>query len=90
MNSIEETVYFPMFNPKFDTSFVEEEHSTFTPGLEKLESYLISCLPSGMKYGLGSVAELHGQQAYDGAKVCTLIDEFADDLCKHVSLVLPS
>ncbi|THH33342.1 hypothetical protein EUX98_g826 [Antrodiella citrinella] len=81
---IEETVYFPMFNPKFDTSFAEAEHGTFTGNLEAFESYLVSCLPSGTKYGLGLVAKPHNQQTYDGAHVCALIDGFGDALCKHL------
>ncbi|TCD67486.1 hypothetical protein EIP91_012347 [Steccherinum ochraceum] len=81
---IEETAFFPMFGPKFDTSFVEKEHGTFTPGVEKLDAYLVSCLPTGAKYGLGSTVAPHEQQSYDGAQVRSIIDEFAEDMCTHL------
>ncbi|KAH8092216.1 hypothetical protein BXZ70DRAFT_464504 [Cristinia sonorae] len=81
---VEETAYFPMFSHKFDTSFVEQEHSTFTPGLEALDSYLVSCLPTGAPYGLGEVAGEHEQQKYDGSRVISIIDSFAEPLCKHL------
>jgi len=83
----EERSYFPMFKPMFDTSFVEAEHGMFTPGLAELEAYLVSCLPSGAKYGLGfgSIAKPHKQQIYNGIHVCAVIDGFVDDLCKHLT-----
>lgn len=80
---VEDTVFFPMFSPKFDTSFVEE-HAAFTPGIEKLDAYLVSCLGTGATYGLGSTAPPHDRQTYDGTHVCMLIDGFAEDMCKHV------
>jgi len=73
-----------MFSPKFDTSFAETEHGTFTPGLDELQDYLVSCLPSGAKYGTGDIAKPHNQQTYDGAHVCEVIDGFTEDLCKHL------
>ena len=87
--SIEETSYFPMFSHKFDTSFVEAEHSTFTPGLEELHNHLVSCIPTGAKYGINSVAEPHEQQKFDGERVVAIIDGFAEPLCQHVCHRVP-
>ncbi|KIP12147.1 hypothetical protein PHLGIDRAFT_17748 [Phlebiopsis gigantea 11061_1 CR5-6] len=81
----EETLYYPMFAPKFDTSFIVAEHEGFHDGTVALEEYLISTLPSGAKYGFGKTAPDHSQVAYDGAKVRALIDAFAETLATHLS-----
>ena len=79
-------MYYPMFSPKFDTSFIVAEHEGFHDGTVALEEYLISTLPSGAKYGFGKVAPDHSQAPYDGAKVRSLIDAFAEILATHVGV----
>lgn len=81
----EETLYYPMFAPKFDTSFIVAEHETFHEGLVAFEEYLVSALPSGTKYGFDKTAPEHEQVSYEGQKVQELIDAFAEPLCTHVS-----
>lgn len=80
----EETLYYPMFEPKFDTSFIVAEHETFTAGTIALEEYLISTLPSGAKYGFGKTAPTHSTVVYDGNKVRSLIDAFSEPLATHL------
>lgn len=83
--SWEENLYYPMFNPKFDTSFIVAEHEGFHAGTIALEEYLVSTLPAGAKYGFGKTAPAHEQVAYDGAKVQELINAFVETLATHVS-----
>lgn len=83
--SWEEIIYYPMFNPKFDTSFIVAEHAAFQAGAEIFEEYLVSTLPSGSKYGFGQTAPEHERQAYDGASLQSLIDVFAAPLATHVN-----
>ncbi|KAH8092228.1 hypothetical protein BXZ70DRAFT_1010923 [Cristinia sonorae] len=80
----EETAFFPMLSPKFDSSFVKDEHETFIPQIEALQEYLVSCLPSDAPYGHDSFAGTHEQQEYVGTRVLALIDAFVEDLCKHL------
>lgn len=80
----EERTYYPMFSPKLDTSFVTEEHATFTGGIETLEEYLVSCLPSRTKYGHGKVTGRQEPQKFDGNRVCSLIDGFVNEFTAHV------
>ena len=82
--SWEETLYYPMFAPKFDTSYIVAEHETFHAASVAFEEYLISTLPAGAKYGFGKVAPEHEQVPYDGNKVQELIDAFAEPLATHV------
>lgn len=84
-NSWEETIYYPLFNPKFDTASIVAEHATFTKGMHDFEEYLVSCLPEGEKWGYGQVAGPHEQRPYDGQKLRDLVDAFVDPLTKHVS-----
>lgn len=74
-----------MFAPKFDTTFIVAEHDTFHDGIIALESYLVSTLSPGTKYGFGKAAPMQQATAYDGAKSRSLIDAFADPLAIHVS-----
>lgn len=74
-----------MYAPKFDTSFIVAEHESFHEGTVALEEYLISTLPANAKYGFGKSAGPHDQVAYDGGKVRSLIDAFAETLATHVS-----
>ena len=82
--SWEETLYYPMFSPKFDTSQIIAEHKTFHDGAAAFEEYLVSTLPAGAKYGFDKVAPAHERVEYDGAKVRSLIDAFAAPLAAHV------
>lgn len=86
--SWEETLYYPMFNPKFDTSQIVAEHETFHAAAVAFEEYLISTLPAGTTYGFGKTAPAHEQVPYDGAKVQSLINAFVDPLTAHVRLVI--
>ena len=74
-----------MYAPKFDTSFIVAEHESFHAGTTALEEYLVSTLPSGAKYGFGKSASTHDKIAYDGDKVRSLVDAFAEPLATHVS-----
>ena len=80
----EETLYYPMYAPKFDTSFIVAEHETFHDASVAFEEYLVSTLPSGAKYGFSKTAPQHEQVAYDGKKVQELIDALAEPLATHV------
>lgn len=80
----EEELYYPMYNPKFDTSFIVAEHATFHDGSVAFEDYLVSTLPAGAKYGFGKTAPAHEQAPYDGARVRELIDAFAAPLATHL------
>ena len=73
-----------MFAPKFDTSFIVKEHETFHDDGVAFEEYLVSTLQSGTKYGFGKVAPSQQPAAYDGSRIQTLIDAFADPLATHV------
>ena len=76
-----------MFDPtKLDTSMIVGEHASFTSGIEALEEYLVSRLPSGAKYGLGKVSSQQEQQAFDGKHALSLIDAFVNEFVAHVSL----
>ena len=83
--SWEENIYYPLFNPKFDTSTIVAEHATFTEGMHNLEKYLVACLPKGEKWGYGQVTGPHEQQPYDGQKLRQLVDAFIEPITKHVS-----
>ncbi|KAI0076837.1 hypothetical protein K474DRAFT_1662382 [Panus rudis PR-1116 ss-1] len=80
----EEEIYYPMFNLKFDTSYIVAEHKTFDNGVHVFEQYLMSCLPTGAKYGFNKVVEAHEQQSYDGEQLRQIIDTFAKDLATHL------
>ena len=77
-----------MYNSKLDTSVIVAEHASFTGGLNTFEEYLVSCLPSGAKYGLGKVVGQQEQQAFDGAHACALIDAFVHEFTSHVCFIL--
>ena len=79
-----------MFAPKFDTSFIVAEHETFHDGTVAFEEYLISILPSGATYGFSKTTAEHKQESYNGEKVRSLIDAFAEPLVKHVRHVRDS
>ncbi|KAH9834588.1 uncharacterized protein C8Q71DRAFT_859565 [Rhodofomes roseus] len=79
----EETIYYPLFNPKFDTSAIVAEHATFTEGMHAFETYLVSCLPPSETWGYGQVAGPHEQQPYDGERLTALVDAFVEPLTKH-------
>lgn len=82
----EEETYFAMYEPKVDTSFVQEEHDSFEKGLSKFEDYLMSCLPPKHGYGLDKCTpEAQEAAAFDGIKLQGLIDLFAQPLSEHVS-----
>lgn len=78
-----------MYAPKFDTSFIVAEHESFHAGTVAFEAYLVSALPTGAKYGFGKTASAHKQALYDGDKVRSLIDAFAELLATHVSTSTP-
>ncbi|GJE89575.1 hypothetical protein PsYK624_056790 [Phanerochaete sordida] len=80
----EEELYYPMFAPTFDTSFIVAEHETFHDGAVAFEEYLVATLPAGATYGFGKTAPAHEQQPYSGLKVRELIDAFAAPLAKHL------
>ncbi|PCH42152.1 hypothetical protein WOLCODRAFT_137733 [Wolfiporia cocos MD-104 SS10] len=79
----EENIYYPLFNPKFNTSSIVAEHATFTDGMHRFEEYLTSCLPAGAKWGYGKVVGPHEQQPYDGEKLRSLVDAFVHPLTTH-------
>lgn len=81
----EEDLYYPLFEPKFSTAFIVAEHEAFNADLEAFEDYLISCLPTGAKYGYGKRAAAHEQREFNGAHMCSLVDAFAGPLAIHVS-----
>ena len=77
-----------MYQPKLDMSFVTGEHTAFQPGMEALEAYLVSCLPPDTGYGFfGRTSKTQVPVAFDGARVRTLIEEFATPLADHVRSV---
>ncbi|KAJ3478350.1 hypothetical protein NLI96_g9818 [Meripilus lineatus] len=80
----EETIYYPLFNPKFDTSFIVAEHESFSSDVNNFEDYLVSCLPAGTKYGFGKMAETREQIEFDGDRTRSLIDAFAGPLVTHL------
>ncbi|KAJ3557532.1 hypothetical protein NM688_g1426 [Phlebia brevispora] len=80
----EDTLYYPMFEPKFDTSHIVAEHKTFHAGAVAFEEYLVSTLPAGTQYGFGKSTPAHEQATYDGTKVQTLIEMFAEPLVQHL------
>ncbi|TFY68463.1 hypothetical protein EVJ58_g1005 [Rhodofomes roseus] len=79
----EETIYYPLFNPKFDTSAIVAEHATFTEGMHAFETYLVSCLSPSETWGYAQVAGPHEQQSYDGEWLRALVDAFVEPLTKH-------
>jgi hypothetical protein len=80
----EENLYYPLFAPKFDTSFIVAEHETFHAASVAFEEYLVSTIAPGAKYGINKVAPPHDQVPYDGKKVQELIDAFAEPLATHL------
>lgn len=57
--------------------------------MEALEAYLVSCLPSGAKYGFSAVKPVgQAQEPFDGARARALIETFAEPLCDHVRFCL--
>ncbi|KAI0783427.1 hypothetical protein C8Q75DRAFT_432817 [Abortiporus biennis] len=82
----EETVFFPMLGDKFNFEQIQTEHDLFVPGLQKLEDYLVSCLPSGSTYGIdGLVVPEHENTAeYDGQHVRELMDSFVVPMLSHL------
>ncbi|KAF7800198.1 hypothetical protein EIP86_011445 [Pleurotus ostreatoroseus] len=81
----EETHYFDMLSHKYDLrTVISTEHEAFHGGLHALHDYLVSCLPSGTTYGFGDkVAPLHEQAVYDGEKLRSLVDTFAEPMADH-------
>lgn len=81
----EEETYFAMFEPKLDTRFVQEEHDAFQDGVAAFEGYLVACLPPGHAYGLDKTAPAdQTPEAFDGARLQKLIDDFAPPLSTHL------
>jgi len=80
----EETIYYPLFNPKFNTESIVAEHETFHAGFVKLKEYLISCLPPKAIWGYGEVVpEQHTQREFDAATFRGLVDGFVGELTAH-------
>ncbi|KAG6850646.1 hypothetical protein H0H93_010839 [Arthromyces matolae] len=71
----EETIYYPMFSPKFNTDSIVAEHETFHAGIENLKAYLVSCLPAGTTWGYSQVAGPHEQQKFNAAHFKSLVDQ---------------
>jgi hypothetical protein len=80
----EENIYYPLYNPKFNTDAIVAEHETFHAGVENLREYLTSCLPAGAKWGYGSTVGPHEQVTFDATKLRSLIDAFVNELSTHV------
>jgi len=80
----EENIYYPLFNPKFNTESIVAEHETFHAGVEKLKDYLVSCLPAGTTWGYSQTAGPHEQEKFDAAHMRTLIDGFVNELSTHL------
>lgn len=88
----EETRYFEMYSHKHDLRLsITVEHEAFHGGLVALEEYFVSCLPPGTAYGFGDkVAPPHEQAVYEGGKIQTIIDTFAEPMALHVSMTISS
>ncbi|TFK35972.1 hypothetical protein BDQ12DRAFT_687456 [Crucibulum laeve] len=80
----EETIYYPLFSPKFNTDAIVAEHETFHAGVEKLKEYLTSCLPAGTTWGYSQTVGPHEQQTFDSAHFRSLVDGFANELVTHL------
>ncbi|KAI0791130.1 hypothetical protein C8Q75DRAFT_805987 [Abortiporus biennis] len=79
--------YFPSLYYIYDTSVIPTQQESFLPGLNSLENYLVSCLPSGMAQAYGPDNIASQQQQYDGWIVRKSIDLFIESLVSHVSLL---
>jgi len=80
----EETIYYPLYNPKFNTEAIVAEHQLFHAGLNNLKDYLTSCLPSGTNWGYGQTVSSHDVQQLDASHLCSLIDKFVTELTTHL------
>ncbi|TFK68128.1 hypothetical protein BDN72DRAFT_842247 [Pluteus cervinus] len=80
----EESSYYPLFGPKFDTETIITEHQIFHDGVERLKDYLVSCIPAGTAWGFGQVSEHTNQVAFDAATFRALISDFAEPLGAHL------
>ncbi|KDQ13918.1 hypothetical protein BOTBODRAFT_66387 [Botryobasidium botryosum FD-172 SS1] len=80
----EETIYYPLYAPKFETSQMVAEHASFTEGLHLMETYLISCLPRGTKWGYGVITQNEQLETYDSTKLLSIIGSFAEPLVQHL------
>lgn len=78
-------MYYPLFNPKFNTDNIVAEHETFHAGVESLKDYLVSCLPAGTTWGYNQKSTTEQPQTFDSAQFRGLIDAFATPLADHVS-----
>jgi len=84
-HDMEETVYYPSLNPKFDSSEIITEHAAFTSGLHDFQEHLVSCLPAGTSWGYGKTAGPHEQQKFDAQHVLTLMDQFVPPMASHLT-----
>ncbi|KAL4246371.1 hypothetical protein ABKN59_008217 [Abortiporus biennis] len=76
--------YFPSLYYIYDTSVIPTQQESFLPGLNSLENYLVSCLPSGMAQAYGPDSIASQQQQYDGWIVRKSIDLFIESLVSHL------
>jgi len=58
--------------------------------MRSFEQYLVSCLPSGEKWGYDQVARPHDQQPYDGERLRALVDAFIEPLTTHITYLEPA
>jgi len=82
----EETIYYPLYSPKFNTDAIVAEHESFHAGVEALKAYLVSCLPAGTSWGYGETVpkDGHSQQVFDADKFRELVDNFVNELSTHL------
>ncbi|EKM52231.1 uncharacterized protein PHACADRAFT_186418 [Phanerochaete carnosa HHB-10118-sp] len=82
----EENTYFAMYEPKVDTSFVQEEHDAFQKGQSEFESYLFACLPPNHPYGQDKrTSATQAPLDFDGVRLQQLIDSFVKPLSTHLA-----
>ena len=60
------------------------EHQLFHAGLNNMKGYLISCLPSRARWGYGETMTSHEKLQFDGSHLCSLVDNFVNEITTHV------
>ncbi|KAF8517012.1 hypothetical protein BU17DRAFT_67127 [Hysterangium stoloniferum] len=81
----EESVYYPLYAPRYNIDTIVAAHLSLHAGVEKLKDYLTSCLPAGATWGNGKRVKAHKQQAFDAARFRELVDGFASHLVTHMA-----
>ena len=67
------------------------EHDSFRPHINGIETYLVSCLPAGTKWGPYAIVvpPTSPNNTFDATRLLKLIDALTEASLKHVYFIPP-